>query len=86
MDGVNHRQHLMIRGSLALGINPGVTSQNILREVRRCLFMISFSRFRRAFSARSLESSMCSSVATLVPTPLSLPSFAALIQLRSAWL
>ena len=61
------------------------TSQHIPRNARRCFFMISFSRFRRATSAHKPDNSIASGVATLLPASLSLPGAATLIQLMPFW-
>jgi hypothetical protein len=82
---IEYRAHFSQRKRLALRVNPGVLHRTSLAKYAAAFFMISFSRFRRATSARSQDSSIASGVTILLPAPLSLPAAAALIQLRSVW-
>ena len=82
---VENRTHLIECKYLALLVNPGVLHRTSFAKYAAAFFMISFSRFKRATSARSLETSIASGVTTLLPAPLSLPVAAALTQLRNDW-
>src|ERR1035437_747573 len=82
---VEHGAHFGQCICLAVRVNPGVLHRTSLAKYAAAFFIISFSRFRRAFSARSLDNSICSGVTTLLPAPLSLPAAAALTQLRMVW-
>lgn len=59
------------------------TSQRILRKVHRRFFRMSTCIFSRTFSARRLDSSICSGVTGLAPGAVSLPAADAFTQLRS---
>ena len=82
---VQHVAHFGQGERFALLGNPGVLHTTSLAKYAVAFFRISFSRLSRRFSARSLDNSISSGVTTLPPAPLSLPSAAALTQLRKVW-
>ena len=59
---IKHIAHFGQRKQLTLRINPGVLHSASFAKYHAALFMISSSRLRRRFSARSRESSISSSV------------------------
>ena len=67
----------------AMLIDPGVLHSASFAKYAAAFFMISFSRLSLAFSARNLESSICSSVTGLVDEPVNAPRAEALDQLRN---
>lgn len=82
---IKDNTHFGQRIRIAVHIHPGVLHRTSFAKYAAAFFMISFSRFSRATSARSLDSSIISGVTTLLPAPLSFPSESAFIQLRSVW-
>src|SRR5690606_32341233 len=68
---------------IAMRIDPSVLHSASFAKYAAAFFRISFSRLSRTFSARTLESSICSGVTGFAPGPLSLPASYALTQLRS---
>jgi hypothetical protein len=82
---VEYRAHLRQHKRLALRVNSGVLHRTSLAQYAAAFFMISFSRFKRATSARRRDSSIASGVTALLPAAASLPAAAALIQLRYVW-
>ena len=77
----NRRQRI----GFPVRIDPGVLQSTSFAKYAVAFFRISFSIRRRAFSARTRDSSICSAVTALPPGALSLPRPAALTQLHSDW-
>ena len=78
-----HPTHFCQTVFTAMMINPGVLHRTSFAKYASAFFMISFSRLSRTFSARSLESSICSADTVLLAKPVSAPRAAAPAQLRS---
>src|SRR5690606_37759875 len=67
----------------ALRFDPGVLHSASLAKYAVAFFRMSTCIFSRAFSARSLDSSICSGVTGFAPGAVSLPAADAFTQLRS---